>query len=88
MTYSLPHAYAVFCGRFIITVTETTCMPKNKVNSTVFVYTDYYDLMYGLDCKSNTVLEFCRDRCFFLVQLPKLSEICMSKRSCCHIPMK
>ena len=40
MTYSLPHAYAVFCGRFIITVTETTCMPKNKVNSTVFVYND------------------------------------------------
>ena len=25
------------------------------------------DLIHGLDCKSNKVLEFCRDRCFFLV---------------------
>ena len=38
MAYSLPRAYAVFCGRFIIIVTETTGMPKNKVKSPVFVY--------------------------------------------------
>ena len=25
------------------------------------------ELIHGLDCKSNKVLEFCRDRCFFLV---------------------
>ena len=37
MMYSLPRAYAVFCGRFIITV---NCMHKNKVNSPVFVYND------------------------------------------------
>ena len=38
MMYSLLRAYAVFCGRLIIT--ETTCMPKKKVNSPVFVYND------------------------------------------------
>ena len=46
------------------------------------------DLMHGLAGKSDTVLEFDRGRCFFLLWLPKLWEIYMSKRNCYHIPMK
>ena len=38
--YSLLRAYAIICGRFNITVTETTCTPKIKVNLPVFVYFD------------------------------------------------
>ena len=30
-------------------------------------YTAIGDLIHGLGCKSNKVLEFCRDRSFFLV---------------------
>ena len=40
MTYLLPRAYAVFCGRYIITVNGDYSMPQNKINSTVFVYND------------------------------------------------
>ena len=37
------------------------------------------------DHKSNTVVEFDSDRCFFLLWLPNLREICMSMHSCSYV---
>ena len=43
------------------------------------------DLIHGLTDKSDTVVEFDSDRCFFLSWLPNLREFCMSKHSCSYV---
>ena len=43
------------------------------------------DLHHGLADKSNTVVEFDSDRCFFPLWLPNLREICMSMHSCSYV---
>ena len=40
MTYLLPRAHAVFCGKFIIIVNLDYMYVKKKTNSPVFVYND------------------------------------------------
>ena len=39
-------------------------------------------LIHGLTDKSDTVVEFDSDRCFFLLWLPYFRKFCMSKHSC------
>ena len=42
-------------------------------------------LIYGLTDKSDTVVEFHSDRCFFLLWLPNFRKFCMSKHSCSYV---
>ena len=42
-------------------------------------------LIHGLTDKSDTVVEFDSDRCFFLVWLPNFRKFCMSKHSCSYV---
>ena len=42
-------------------------------------------LIHGLTDKSDTVVEFDSDRCFFLLWLPKFRKFCMSKHSCSYV---
>ena len=42
-------------------------------------------LIHGLTDKSDTVVEFDSDRCFFLLWLPNFRKFCMSKQSCSYV---
>ena len=42
-------------------------------------------LIHGLTDKSDTVVEFDSDRCFFLLWLPNFRIFCMSKHSCSYV---
>ena len=54
MTYPLPRAYSVFCGKFIITVNNK----KNKVNSPMFVCNDS---RLSLKHQYNAFNVYCRE---------------------------
>ena len=42
-------------------------------------------LIHGLTDKSDAVVEFDSDRCFFLLWLPNFRKFCMSKYSCSYV---
>ena len=42
-------------------------------------------LIHGLTDKSDAVVEFDSDRCFFLLWLPSFRKFCMSKHSCSYV---
>ena len=64
---SIPVDFVIYLQTCIYFICDDTWRTDHRLNCSLWLCQEIGDLIHGLNCKSNKVLKFCRDRCFFLV---------------------